>query len=219
MADISGTNKNDSLIGGTGADLIDGGNGSDMLDGGSGSDTLLGGNGEDTLYGGLGNDTLSGGNGQDLVYGGSGNDVIGTSLVNSENGNDVIYGDGWDDYRQQSRALAGSGRRFAYVFPNAVGSARLLRRIPHAVGGVDQLLPVQHLRCRNEGRWRHSHPRGLRPRRGRDASADRSLRRDAAQWVAQGRATVRQSGKNGRVSHVLADYVGLQDGRRVPLQG
>ncbi|MGS3141545.1 cadherin domain-containing protein, partial [Aeromonas sanarellii] len=108
MADISGTNKNDSLIGGTGADLIDGGNGSDMLDGGSGSDTLLGGNGEDTLYGGLGDDTLSGGNGQDLVYGGSGNDVIGTSLVNSENGNDVIYGDGWDDYRQQSRALAGS---------------------------------------------------------------------------------------------------------------
>ncbi|MEB6608725.1 cadherin domain-containing protein, partial [Aeromonas sanarellii] len=108
MADISGTNKNDSLFGGTGADLIDGGNGSDMLDGGSGSDTLLGGNGEDTLYGGLGDDTLSGGNGQDLVYGGSGNDVIGTSLVNSENGNDVIYGDGWDDYRQQSRALAGS---------------------------------------------------------------------------------------------------------------
>ncbi|WP_429161442.1 beta strand repeat-containing protein, partial [Aeromonas media] len=108
MADISGTNKNDSLIGGTGADLIDGGNGSDMLDGGSGSDTLLGGNGEDTLYGGLGDDTLSGGNGQDLVYGGSGNDVIGTSLVNSENGNDVIYGDGWDDYRQQSRAIAGS---------------------------------------------------------------------------------------------------------------
>ncbi|WED83224.1 cadherin domain-containing protein [Aeromonas media] len=108
MADISGTNKNDSLIGGTGADLIDGGNGSDMLDGGSGSDTLLGGNGEDTLYGGLGDDILSGGNGQDLVYGGSGNDVIGTSLVNSENGNDVIYGDGWDDYRQQSRAIAGS---------------------------------------------------------------------------------------------------------------
>ncbi|MGY4107162.1 cadherin domain-containing protein, partial [Aeromonas encheleia] len=108
MADINGTNKNDSLFGGTGADLIDGGNGSDMLDGGSGSDTLLGGNGEDTLYGGLGDDILSGGNGQDLVYGGSGNDVIGTSLVNSENGNDVIYGDGWDDYRQQSRALAGS---------------------------------------------------------------------------------------------------------------
>ncbi|WP_404833886.1 cadherin domain-containing protein [Aeromonas media] len=108
MADISGTNKNDSLIGGTGADLIDGGNGSDMLDGGSGSDTLLGGNGEDTLYGGLGDDILSGGNGQDLVYGGSGNDVIGTSLVNSENGNDIIYGDGWDDYRQQSRAIAGS---------------------------------------------------------------------------------------------------------------
>lgn len=108
MTDINGTNKNDSLLGSTGADTIDGGNGSDLLDGASGNDTLLGGNGDDTLYGGLGDDTLSGGNGQDLIYGGSGNDLIGTSLINSENGNDVIYGDGWDDYRQQSRAVAGN---------------------------------------------------------------------------------------------------------------
>ncbi|TFF80771.1 hypothetical protein DRM94_00970, partial [Aeromonas taiwanensis] len=108
MTDINGTNKNDSLLGSTGADTIDGGNGSDLLDGGSGNDTLLGGNGDDTLYGGLGDDTLSGGNGQDLIYGGSGNDLIGTSLINSENGNDIIYGDGWDDYRQQSRAVAGN---------------------------------------------------------------------------------------------------------------
>ncbi|QXW31549.1 cadherin-like domain-containing protein [Aeromonas sanarellii] len=105
MAD---TNKNDSLFGSIGADTIDGGNGSDLLDGGSGNDTLLGGNGDDILYGGLGDDTLSGGNGQDLIYGGSGNDIIGTALINNENGNDIIYGDGWDDYRRQSQAVAGN---------------------------------------------------------------------------------------------------------------
>ncbi|MBC9249517.1 hypothetical protein A9179_04410 [Pseudomonas alcaligenes] len=104
---LNGTNKNDTLIAGAGDDSVDAGNGNDIVDGGSGNDNLQGGNGDDTLYGGTGNDQISGGNGQDLIYGGSGNDIIGTSLINSENGNDVIYGDGWDDYRQQTRALVG----------------------------------------------------------------------------------------------------------------
>jgi len=60
---------NDSVFGGTLADLIDGGNGQDLLVGGAGDDTLIGGNAADTLIGGLGDDVMTGGQGKDVfVY-------------------------------------------------------------------------------------------------------------------------------------------------------
>lgn len=59
-------NGNDSIIGGTLADLVDGGNGQDRLDGGAGDDTLIGGNAADTLIGGLGDDVMTGGHGKDV---------------------------------------------------------------------------------------------------------------------------------------------------------
>jgi Ca2+-binding RTX toxin-like protein len=59
-------NGNDSVFGGTLADLIDGGNGQDLLDGGAGDDTLIGGNAADTLIGGLGDDVMTGGEGKDV---------------------------------------------------------------------------------------------------------------------------------------------------------
>jgi serralysin len=61
---IGGLN-NDTLIGGLGNDSLNGQNFSDSLDGGSGNDTLEGGSGNDTLLGGVGNDVLTGGNGVD----------------------------------------------------------------------------------------------------------------------------------------------------------
>lgn len=54
---------------------IDGRNGDDLISGGSGDDRILGGNGADSLDGGDGDDTLTGGAGDDYLYGGRGFDV------------------------------------------------------------------------------------------------------------------------------------------------
>lgn len=62
------------MFGGTGNDTIVGGSGGDLLFGQSGNDTLLGKGGSDFLFGGSGNDTLTGGDGDDQVFGEGGND-------------------------------------------------------------------------------------------------------------------------------------------------
>jgi Ca2+-binding RTX toxin-like protein len=62
------------LFGGSGNDTLTGGSGADMLFGQAGNDTLLGKGGNDLLFGGSGNDTLTGGDGDDQVFGESGND-------------------------------------------------------------------------------------------------------------------------------------------------
>src|SRR5262245_35754293 len=62
------------LFGGAGNDTLTGGSGADMLFGQSGNDTLLGKGGNDLLFGGAGNDVLTGGDGDDQVFGEGGND-------------------------------------------------------------------------------------------------------------------------------------------------
>ncbi len=62
------------MFGGTGNDTIIGGSGGDLLFGQAGNDTLLGKGGNDFLFGGAGNDTLTGGDGDDQVFGEGGND-------------------------------------------------------------------------------------------------------------------------------------------------
>jgi VCBS repeat-containing protein len=80
----AGSNGNDTLTGGPGADLVFGQNGNDTLSGedgidllcgGLGNDILSGGGGDDSLFGGGGNDRLTGGLGADSFSGGSGTDV------------------------------------------------------------------------------------------------------------------------------------------------
>src|SRR5262249_50383083 len=63
-----------NLFGGAGNDTLTGGSGADMLFGQAGNDTLLGKGGADFLFGGSENDTLTGGDGDDQVFGESGND-------------------------------------------------------------------------------------------------------------------------------------------------
>jgi Ca2+-binding RTX toxin-like protein len=63
-----------NIFGGAGNDTLTGGSGADMLFGQDGNDTLLGKGGSDFLFGGAGNDTLTGGDGNDQVFGESGND-------------------------------------------------------------------------------------------------------------------------------------------------
>lgn len=65
----TGTNENDGIFGGRGADSIKGRSGDDVLFGGDGNDSLEGNNGNDILVGGAGADKLKGGNGDDIfVY-------------------------------------------------------------------------------------------------------------------------------------------------------
>ena len=62
------------LFGGSGNDTLTGGSGADVLGGGSGDDALLGKGAADLLFGGSGNDVLTGGGGDDQAFGQSGND-------------------------------------------------------------------------------------------------------------------------------------------------
>ncbi|MBX9775705.1 MAG: cadherin domain-containing protein [Xanthobacteraceae bacterium] len=64
---IIGTDFDDHIVMGDGANTIDGGAGADMLNGGLGADTLMGGAGDDTLHGGLGADSIGGGSGFDVA--------------------------------------------------------------------------------------------------------------------------------------------------------
>jgi Ca2+-binding RTX toxin-like protein len=73
---VTGSDKNDNLIGTSGNDCIDGKGGNDKIAGLAGNDKLNSGDGKDLLSGGAGNDELTGGSGADKFDCGAGNDKI-----------------------------------------------------------------------------------------------------------------------------------------------
>ncbi|KKD58306.1 hypothetical protein RN22_21870 [Grimontia sp. AD028] len=81
-----------AIIGTDGDDTIDAGNGADIVYAGAGNDTVSGGNGVDEIYGEAGNDTLSGDNAEDHLYGGDDNDTL-----DGGRGNDRLVGGAGDD--------------------------------------------------------------------------------------------------------------------------
>ncbi|MBO7672020.1 hypothetical protein J6S88_01280 [bacterium] len=108
---LNGQNGNDTIYGGTNADVIDGGagndklygyNGNDQIYGGRGNDIIYGGNGNDRIYGQYGTNIIKGENGNDIINGGSGIDRIwggnGNDTIFGNNGNDIIYGDAGNDH-------------------------------------------------------------------------------------------------------------------------
>ena len=63
--------RNDSIMGGAGADELNAGAGNDLISGGLGADILFGNTGADRLIGGGGDDRMGGGTGADVfVFGG-----------------------------------------------------------------------------------------------------------------------------------------------------
>lgn len=70
------TDYNSTIKGGAGNDTITGGSVADLLEGEAGNDSIVGGGGNDTLRGGDGNDTITGGAGTVSIEGGAGNDTI-----------------------------------------------------------------------------------------------------------------------------------------------
>jgi len=109
-ANIGGGAGNDTLIGGSGRDVIYGEAGDDLIKGGDNiniyydygyGDQLDGGDGNDSLYGEAGGDRLTGGKGNDLLDGGDGNDYLwgevgNDTLVGGAN-EDVLYGGDGND--------------------------------------------------------------------------------------------------------------------------
>jgi hypothetical protein len=73
---VSGTSKNDNLIGASANDCIEGKGGNDNIVGLAGNDKLNGGEGRDMLVGGDGNDELTGASGPDTFSCGHGTDKI-----------------------------------------------------------------------------------------------------------------------------------------------
>ncbi|MBL8488737.1 MAG: hypothetical protein JNK22_16820, partial [Rhodocyclaceae bacterium] len=82
-----GMEGNDSLLGGTSADVLEGGLGDDQLRGGKGGDSLIGGAGRDRLRGGKDADLLDGGADGDRLHGGEGIDQY---WIGRNSGIDVI---------------------------------------------------------------------------------------------------------------------------------
>lgn len=66
----------DTLIGGSGRDLLNGGSENDELRGRFGDDILVGGSGNDSLFGNGGRDILIGGAGADELHGGADEDIL-----------------------------------------------------------------------------------------------------------------------------------------------
>lgn len=113
--DLVGSEANDVLIGSNLDDRIEGGAGADAMYGHGGNDTLIGGDepgsafadglyggdGDDTLIAGAGNDILNGGNGHDVLKGGDDNDHMsgeaGDDLLEGGAGDDGLYGGAGDD--------------------------------------------------------------------------------------------------------------------------
>ncbi|MEH2180240.1 beta strand repeat-containing protein [Nostoc sp.] len=89
MANIIGTNGNDTLMGSDSADTINGKTGNDLLKSGAGNDTLIGGAGDDTLSAGdsSGDKLLNGGDGNDSL---SVSDTFGNNTLNGGNGDDIF---------------------------------------------------------------------------------------------------------------------------------
>jgi Ca2+-binding RTX toxin-like protein len=74
LDETNGALPSANLFGGADNDTLTGGSGADLLFGQAGNDTLLGKGGADLLFGGDDNDTLTGGDGDDQVFGQAGDD-------------------------------------------------------------------------------------------------------------------------------------------------
>jgi Ca2+-binding RTX toxin-like protein len=105
----TGTNRNDTLRGTDGDDILRGRGGNDRLFGRDGDDTLIGGNGRDRLEGEAGNDSLEGNSGRDSLFGGTGEDFLQGNSGNDRLGGgrsaDTLFGGTGDD-----TLLGGNGR-------------------------------------------------------------------------------------------------------------
>lgn len=91
--ELIGSDGNDTIHAGGGADILRGGPGADLLFGDDGDDELLGGGGNDVLHGGPGENQLTGDEGDDRLVGGPAMDIM-----NGGSGHDLLRGGGGGDW-------------------------------------------------------------------------------------------------------------------------
>ena len=117
---VHGNGGNDTINGGTSAQIMYGDNGTDWIYGGSGNDTIYGGANVDYLYGGGGNDYIDGGDDNDYISGYDGNDTLvggsGNDTIYGDNGNDSLLGGVGND------SLLGGDGNDTYVWGSGLGS-------------------------------------------------------------------------------------------------
>lgn len=92
---LPGTKENDTIVSGAGNDTLAGRDGADLLQGEDGNDVLFGEDGNDTLEGGAGVDDFFGGAGDDLIDGGAGDGLFdggaGADTMLGDAGRDIFY--------------------------------------------------------------------------------------------------------------------------------
>ncbi len=88
--DLTGTNQNDLILGGTAGQTVSAKNGDDCILTGSGGDLVKAGGGADVIVGESGADDLRGEGGNDTIYGRDGD-------LNGGRANDTLFGDEGDD--------------------------------------------------------------------------------------------------------------------------
>jgi Ca2+-binding RTX toxin-like protein len=112
-----------NLFGGAGNDTLIGGSGNDLLFGQAGNDTLEGKGGFDLLFGGDNNDTLTGGDADDQVFGEGGNDRMiwnpgdDTDLNEGGSGNDTVQVNGGNGAETFTVTANGTRVRFDRLDP------------------------------------------------------------------------------------------------------
>ena len=117
---VTNLEKDNSIAGGSEADVLKGEGGDDTLSGAAGDDVLVGGAGSDNLSGGDGNDGIWAGaddDAGDSVCGDAGDDTIGGGIGNDslygEAGSDVLFGGSGNDFLsgggEEDTAWAGNG--------------------------------------------------------------------------------------------------------------
>jgi Ca2+-binding RTX toxin-like protein len=142
-----------NIFGGIGNDTLIGGSAADMLFGQSGNDTLLGKGGVDFLFGGTENDTLTGGDGDDQVFGESGDDRMiwnpgdDTDLNEGGNGADTVEVNGGGGAEVFTATANGVRVRFDRLSPAPfsidIGTSENL--VLNANGGNDQFSATGNL--------------------------------------------------------------------------
>ena len=131
---IEGGNRNDQLVGGSGAGTLSGGNGNDSLVGGPGAETLLGGNGDDSIDGNKGSDLAVMGNGSDTFVWDNGD---GSDTIEGQNGADTMVFNGANGDEQFDLSANGNRLRFFRLQGNILMDTAGVERVDVNALNVD----------------------------------------------------------------------------------
>jgi Ca2+-binding RTX toxin-like protein len=153
LNEASGALPKANLFGGANNDTLTGGSGADLLFGQAGNDTLLGKGGNDFLFGGADNDTLTGGDADDQVFGESGNDRMiwnpgdDTDLNEGGDASDTVEVNGGNGTEQFTVTANGTRVRFDRLNPAPfsidIGTSEKL--VLNANGGEDNFSATGNL--------------------------------------------------------------------------